>query len=201
MNHYSVSGKLTLQEEADSIADLYGFLALSMRYPEQSFLTPAYLDTMEALLDSLDWQDEKTALEQWRTMESDLLTSLQVEYTRLFINAVPHVIAPPYGSVYLDGDASIQGKSTEKTRNFYREQGYDLADDSEPADHIRYELEFLAHLSRDNNFAAEEEFLKTLFRPWFRPFHDLVLEKARHPFYRVSVQLIDFLTKEEQEWQ
>ncbi len=184
--------------EAATLSTIYSFLALTMRYPDPTFCNSHFFDTLESLLASLDWQDELTALRQWRTQSIDLIDDLRTEYTRLFISASPRTTVPPYASVYLDGDGSLNGKTTEKTRDFYRERGYDLACDTEPADHISFELDFLAALAGEAKHEDEELFLQTLFRPWFELFLEKSIKEARHPFFEVSIQLIDFFTKEEQ---
>ena len=184
--------------ERQSLADVYGFLALTMRYPNSSFLTEDFLDVFENLLTSLDMVSEQEDILACRQQSGNLVDTLQVEYTRLFINGIPHIIAPPYGSFYLDGDHSLQGKSTRRARDFYRQYGYDISDTAEPADHIRFELEFVAALARDNELEAEEQFLKTIFRPWFTSFYKRVLDDKGHPYFQVSTKLIDLFTKEEQ---
>jgi TorA maturation chaperone TorD len=169
-----------------------------MRYPEPSFCNDQLFDTTESLLDSLDWQTELSAFRQWREQTANHLDDLQIEYTRLFITAAIRKTIPPYASVYMDGDGTLSGRTTELTRDFYRERGYDLIDETEPADHIRFELDFLSALAGEAKFDDEELFLKTLFRPWFVRFQEKSMKEARHPFYKVSIQLIDFFTKEEQ---
>lgn len=184
--------------QADTLSSLYSFLALTMRYPDPAFCNDSLFDALESLLASLDWQRELAEIRAWRAQTPDPLDDLRIEYTRLFITASPRTTIPPYASVYLDGDGTLHGRTTERTRDFYRERGFDLADDSEPADHIRFELDFLAALAAEARFDDEDLFLQTLFRPWFVRFQEKCLQEARHPFYKVSIQLIDFFTKEEQ---
>lgn len=184
--------------EAATLSSIYSFLALTMRYPDAAFCNPALFDAMESLLASLDWQEESDLFRQWRGHTADHLDDLRTEYTRLFITASPRAAIPPYASVYVDGDGTLQGRTTERTRDFYRARGYDLAGESEPADHICFELDFLAALAGEARFDDEELFRRTLFRPWFERFFEKSTQEARHPFYRVSLQLIDFFTKEEQ---
>ena len=184
-------------EEA-TLSAIYSLLALTMRYPDGACTNDQLFDTLEALLTSLDRPAELTALSGWRHRSTDPLDDLRTEYTRLFINAVPHVTVPPYASVYLDGSGILQGPTTERTRDFYREHGYDLASETEPADHLALELDFLAALTGEGQVEAEEVFLRTLFRPWFTRFKERCMQEVRHPFYTVSIQLIDFFTKEEQ---
>ncbi len=181
-----------------TLADIYSFLALLMRYPEESFFDDEILDTLEDLLKSLDLQPYQERIAYWRSSVADQLLDAQVEYTRLFINGAPHVIAPPYGSVYLEGEQSLQGKSTETTRDFYRQYGFDIVNKAEPADHISLELEFLSCLYRQEEITAAEKFLHTFFRPWFEPFYQQLMPELRHPLYEVSMQLISFFVQEDQ---
>lgn len=182
----------------DALSDIYGFLSLMVRYPDNSFFGDTFLDTLEALLLSLEMKDFHHQIHEWRSHCQAPLDDLQIEYTRLFINGSPKATIPPYASVYMDGDANIHGRTTEKTRDFYRQRGFDLVNETEPADHLQHELEFLAALVRDNQLEDEELFLKTLFRPWFQRFQEKSKTTVRHPYYLVAVELIDFLTKEEQ---
>jgi TorA maturation chaperone TorD len=184
--------------EAATLSSLYSFLALTMRYPDPAFCNDQFLDAMESLLASLEWQTELDEFRVWRGATIDHLDDLRTEYTRLFITAALRATIPPYASVYMDGDGTLCGRTTERTRDFYRERGYDLTDETEPADHIRFELDFLAALAGEARLDDEELFLRTLFRPWFERFQEKCMKEARHPFYKASIQLIDFFTKEEQ---
>ncbi len=183
--------------QESSLADIYGFLALTMRYPDSALHNDDFFEAFENLLDALKLEDERYAIQAWRSRDTQPIDTLQIEYTRLFINAVPHLIAPPYGSFYLDGDRNLQGKSTERTRDFYREHGYDITDASEPGDHIRIELEFLAALVRENQMEAEDEFLHTIFRPWFGQFCAKVQEDNAHLFYTAAVKVIELFTTDD----
>jgi TorA maturation chaperone TorD len=184
--------------ESATLSSLYSFLSLTMRYPEAAFCGEPLFDAMESLLASLDRPEDLDSFQSWRAQTPAPLDDLRTEYTRLFITAAKQKTLPLYASVYIDGDGTLQGKTTERTRDFYREHGYDLANDTEPADHISFELDFLAALAGEAKFDDEDFFLRTLFRPWFERFLEQWNKEARHPFYAVSIRLIDFFTKEEQ---
>lgn len=179
----------------EQIATLYRFCATSLHYPDPSWLTDEYLESLYLLLNTLEAEEQAQSLNQAIGSSKELLEPLQIEHTRLFINGVPHVAAPPYGSVYID--KSLQGLHAERTLKFYLEHGYRLKDDADLPDHIVHQLEFLSLLAENDKGEAESEFLTTLFLPWFRVFRQKVTEESQHPFYPVIVQLIDFLTKEE----
>ena len=184
-------------EATNVLSDIFRFLALSMRYPSAELFDEDYFAALQSLLEGINWHDDIRQLDSLIADDDDFIESLQVEHTRLFINAAPHVIAPPYGSVYMRGEGTIMNRSTEKIRSFYRQHGFDLAPGNEIAYHIIYELDFLSLLAEAGNQAEEELFLQRFFRPWFGKFHDLVIKGADHHFYRVVVRLIDFFTKEE----
>lgn len=190
-------GEASSPDESANLADIFAFLALLMRYPEDSFFDDELLDTLESLLTRLNLHQLHQKITVWRASVTDPLLDAQVEYTRLFINAAPHLVAPPFGSVYLEGDQSLQGKSTEKTRDFYRQYGFDIINAAEPADHISLELEFLSCLYRRQAADGAETFLHTLFFPWFYQFSQRITPELRHPFFEVSIQLITLFVKED----
>lgn len=183
--------------ESESLADVFSFLALLMRYPDASFFDAELLDSLEALLLSLSLPQKQQDIATWRATTASPLDDAQIEYTRLFISGVPRVIALPYGSTHQD-DGTLQNKNTETIHDFYRAHGFDLTFESEPADHIQFQLEFLACLFRDEKYEPAELFITTLFLPWYATFEQKVFTHTEHPLYRVTLQLISFFTKEEQ---
>jgi len=181
------------------LASLYRFCGLSMRYPEPVWFNRNYLTCLYSLLQNLGACQEITAIEDAFSSSSfeTALEEIQIEYTRLFINEIPHVVAPPYGSVYLDG--SLQGKSTDIVLKFYRQHGYRPLEFSIPPDHLAHQLEFLASLAECGDVASERAFLSSCILPWYGQFLERVLNNARHPFYVTVVQIIAFFTEEEDE--
>ncbi len=182
-----------------NLQDIYSFLALSMKYPESSWFTEGYASNFMTILKEAGLTDEAESLKAISVPDEKVLEDLQVEYTRLFINAVPQVPAPPFGSVYLESGRSLYGKTTEKVRDFYREQGFDLADPAAVPDEISLELEFLGRLAGQGRYEEEGQFLSEFFRPWFVRFRDIVVAEAGHPFYVALVKLIDFFTLQEED--
>lgn len=71
---------------------------------------------------------------------------LSEDYTRLFTGTgIP--LAPPYESVYRDGDRLIFGKTTADVTGFYRKHNWESRfRDKIPDDHLGTELLFLAYL-------------------------------------------------------
>jgi TorA maturation chaperone TorD len=183
-------------EQYKDISLLYRFLAQSLKFPEHSWFTDDYKTMFFSMLDQLEANTESEDLRVFFAQTDDFIEDLQIEYTRLFINGVPHVVAPPYGSVYLD--KSLQGLHASKTLTYYREKGCAMAEGSDLPDHIVHELEFLSHLAEDGDLAGEKEFLQNYFLAWFPAFRNRVLSEAHHPYYRLVITMIDYFTKEEE---
>ncbi|MGB3212647.1 MAG: molecular chaperone TorD family protein [Desulforhopalus sp.] len=154
--------------------------------------------SLYGLLDVLGGEEEKKLLQAELGQSKDFLEDLQVEYTRLFINGIPHVAAPPYGSVYLE--KTLRGKYSDEILAYYQSLGYDLTKDADLPDSLIHQLEFLSLLAEDQNRDAEEEFLDRFFLPWYPIFASNVKEEAQHPFYKIIISFIDFFTKEEKEY-
>ena len=182
----------------EHIATLYRFCAQSVQYPQQEWFSKNYLKSLYGLLEALGGTEEKEILQAEFNKSRDILEDLQVEYTRLFINGVPHVAAPPYGSVYLE--KTLRGSYSDKLLSFYRSLGYNLTEHADLPDSIVHQLEFLSFLAEDQNRAGEEEFLAHFFLPWYPSFASRVKEEAQHPFYPIIISLIDFFTKEDKEY-
>ena len=187
------------ESSSNRMAEVYRFLAMSMRYPYESWFDQKYISGLETLLSELEWHDDLQSLVQGASDISNLIDILQIEHTRLFITGAPRLVAPPYASVYVDGYGAMYGEITANTKKFYRENGFQLASDKEVPDHLVNELEFLALLAGQGEAKKEEIFLKDYFRPWFISFKDKVLEGAENGFYPTMVKLIDFFTQEEEE--
>ncbi len=200
MNDHSVAHQSapTTILETSFLAEVYRLLSLCFQYPDPSVITPSFMEIFQDLLEKLGLWEERMDMASWLETEPSLIDTLQIEYTRLFINAIPHLVAPPYASVYLGNDRSLQTRHTEKIHRFYRDSGYEIRDFSVPADHIHYQLDFLAALAEEGKPDRGEEFLRCFFRPWFSPFAQRIAAEAEIPFYRVSAQLTDIFTKEDQ---
>lgn len=182
----------------EHVATIYKFCAQSMHYPEASWLNENYLSSLYKLLEVLEGSSEIKKLKIAIDESDDFLEDLQVEHTRLFINGVPHVAAPPYGSVYLD--KSLQGKYTEDVLVYYHSLGYTITENADFPDNLIHQLEFLSLLAEEGNIEAEKEFLSRFFLPWYDVFSQLVKKEYQHPFYFVIISIIDFFTQEEKEY-
>lgn len=183
--------------QAQTPAALYTFLAQSFHYPEESWLNEPYFDLLGSLSQTLDFDNNAIDLRQAYYANKEGLEQLQIEYTRLFINAIPAVIAPPYSSVYLDQEGNLYGPSAVWVRRFYQQNGFELAGEADIPDHLSLELEFIALLIDDHQEEVAEQFLKEHFRLWFPHFRNRVMSESTNSYYSTLLTLVDFFTREE----
>ncbi len=118
-----------------------------------------------------------------------------VDYSRLFLGPFK-VLAPPYGSVYLE-DGKFMGSSSLDAREVYNQEGLNVVLKEAP-DHISVELEFMYLLvlkeaeARDNSdcdHAAvlrdkQASFLQTHLGRWIGSFVENIERHAQTDFYR-----------------
>ena len=183
---------------------IYNTLSLCYVYPDEkvhaSIAAGEWIrEFREALylLDEKNFDDYLRAIEQAISgaKEGEQLAMAR-EYTRLFIDAFPHVIAPPYGSIYLEKEGLVSAKTTSEVLRFYNEVGFILKEDHHDLpDHIAHELEFMGLLADQESRASgggrirmEEvqlDFLSRHIIPWVPLFCKKVTEQSLLPFYSI----------------
>lgn len=134
-----------------------------------------------------------------------------VHFARLFVGPYA-LLAPPYGSVYLDGERQVMGNSTMDVCMRYGNAGLELAAHfKEAPDHIAAELEFMhflifkeieATLRYDMDRAIEYvdqqgAFLKNHLAVWVPLFARHVVENATTDFYKHLARATDLFIKHE----
>jgi len=129
---------------------------------------------------------------------------LNVEYARLFVGPF-ELLAPPYGSVYLDDGGRVMGDSTMKVIEIYQNEGLAKNDDfKDLPDHIAVEMEFMSYLifkerealeKSDSDAAKEyvdkqEYFLNNFIRPWVPQFCSKIKAGTDNAFYSVLADCV-----------
>lgn len=192
-------------------ADSYRLLAACFCQPERDLFLKE--EVFAGLVENLR-QLYPPAAEEAARMQSDFSTTQQeelvVEYAHLFVG--PHeLVAPPYGSVYLDGQGEVMGPSTREVVRIYQEEGLALDEDfAELPDHITVELEFLYYLivcelkalrSGDAKeafrlFERQKKFLDNYLLKWVPKFCSGIEAGTALEYFRaLAVCLSTFLTE------
>lgn len=119
--------------------------------------------------------------------------TLKIEYARLFVGPY-QLIAPPFGSVYLDQSGQLMGDSTIAVSRIYDECGIDLATDvKQLPDHITLELEFVYFLifqemkepmNAEKWTACQTNFVHTYLESWVPQFAEKIEKGSKNIYYQ-----------------
>ena len=132
------------------------------------------------------------------------IDSLIMDYTKLFVGPYG-ILAPPYGSLYLEDSDRIMGNSTIDARNRYAEEELDVCLKEAP-DHIAIELEYMYFLifkeieatnnSELNNASRYQEkqraFLENHLGTWITDFTGKVEANAKTKFYKNIARITEY---------
>jgi len=178
--------------------NIYRLLAACYYSPATSLFEENCCTTLANLLEGVTSNAAQYADEAADAMKTVSPESLAVEHARLFIGPF-HLVAPPYGSIYLDDAKTVMGDSTARVAAFYHNCGLHLADDfHELPDHFAVELEFMSYLAfkqREAEDAGDKdeyarivslqrEFLDRFLMPWLVPFTSAIINDGEAPFYQ-----------------
>jgi len=178
--------------------DAYRLLAACYYPPSKVLIEESCCVTLAALLESVAADAASHAHDAAIAGSNSSLDSLAVEHARLFIGPF-QLVAPPYGSIYLDDAKTVMGDSTARVAAFYHSCGLHLADDfHELPDHIAVELEFMSYLAFKQREAEatgdkeevarivclQREFLDRFLMPWLAPFTSAIITDGEAPFYQ-----------------
>ena len=178
--------------------DVYRLLAACFYPPSKELIEEQCCATLANLLTSVAPDAAQYAFDAVAAGSNSSRDALAVEHARLFIGPF-QLVAPPYGSIYLDDTETVMGHSTAKVAAFYHNCGLQLADDfNELPDHFAVELEFMSFLAFKQREAEvsgnpnevfritslQQEFLGKYLMPWLEPFTSAIITDAEAPFYQ-----------------
>ena len=192
--------------------NVYKILSVLYHAPEKSILESELLDN---LIESAEFISEELgarAREIKAEFENtDDFQDLKVDHSTLFVGPF-ELLAPPYGSIYLEKEGTVMGDSTMNVINTYKELGLDRSDDfKEPHDHIIAELEFLYYLTFNSiketgneNYKealeyleAHQNFLTKHLGAWVSDFAAKIKEHANTELYKKLAELTENFIKNE----
>ncbi len=170
-----------------------------------TFYYPPTEDTLlkiPALQASLDYLCPQTQPHVAQMQSRQNLEQLQIDFSSLFAGPFK-LLAPPYGSVYLEGKREVMGVSTLDARSRYKEAGLELSGQiKEAPDHIAIELEFVYYLifkeievfaqadseSAINYLEKQKAFLERHLGRWITKFTNNIVQHATTDFYKHLAQ-------------
>ncbi len=186
-------------------ANCFKLLAACFYEPEKDLLVEENLcQNLQNLLDGWASGAAKAASNMGLALLSTEQEQLSLAHAELFIGPF-ELIAPPYGSVYLEKNRQIMGDTTMGVLKSYQEAGLSV-DEKEPPDHIAIELEFMSFLSTreaearaqgdaggaEKFFAKQKDFYHNYLR-WVPNFCEAIKKGTKSPFYQSLADSLDRL--------
>ena len=137
------------------------------------------------------------------------IQALRIDYSKLFVGPYK-LLAPPYGSVYLENTTRVMGDSTLDVKNRYGKEGLQV-DLKEAPDHIAIELEFMYYLiskeveaalnSDTANTAAylekQKDFLETHLGIWISELANNIEANSQTEFYKGLARLTELFVRKD----
>lgn len=169
------------------VKPLYQIFAKCFYYPDRELVT--FLLTEDPLpfiaSGELTADEDVLHVKKWLSgfaRAHDLLESLRVEYTKLFVTSYPTVPAPPYKSYYFERE--LYGHAAGELSDIYRENGFRVSTGmKEPPDHLAVLAEFLHRVSGTVPPVLERTFIEQHLLSWLDAFLARVGQHATVPFY------------------
>ena len=194
-------------------ADVYRLLSACFCSPEREVLLEEEVpEQLRQALAIVYPTAVEPAVRLGEALRQESQAELEIEHARLFVGPGP-LLAPPFGSVYLDGERTVMGPSTLEVADLYREAGFGMGvDQSDPPDHIAAELEFACvlaqetarllesgkHPIKDGIGALERRFVGNYLLPWVPSLCDDIAAHSDSEYFRsLAVVLKSFLVGSE----
>ena len=171
---------------------LYGrLLGASFYYEPSDSRIAGVLDFFRQPTWTEEWEiplEEKACEKITALINQGLTQDLTEQYQNLFIGP-NELVAPPWGSVYLDPECVIFGNSLLALRDFLkRHQIAFQAQQDEPEDHIGLMLMLAAYLAETRPHLLVE-FLSLHLFTWAPHFFTKLANVENYPFYQGLAQL------------
>lgn len=179
-------------------SDCYRLLAACFYYPQKDvFMEERLFENLTQLLKHVCPEAALFSDKMGSAILNYSNEDLLVDYSKLFVGP-SELIAPPYGSIYLEAGKRVMGDTTMEVIGMYQKAGLSMSDDfKELPDHIAVELEFMSYLifkeiealkqsdfERAKGFIDKQEiFLNTFLRRWVPPFCEKIKEGTGNKFY------------------
>jgi TorA maturation chaperone TorD len=179
-------------------ADVYRLLSACYCKPGKEFVEEGLAKNLAAALEPVHGEAVSFAKNMDDALTAHSATDILIDYSALFIGPL-ELLAPPYGSCYLEGSRTVMGDSTVDAVRHYRKAGVEMdPDQKDMPDHISVELEFMYFLItkeieayRNANkeealrhLNTQSAFIKQHLGAWTPKFVKDLKDGAKNQFYK-----------------
>lgn len=143
--------------------DIYRYLSACFCLPQREMLIQeSAIENLTSALEQVCPEAADYSIKMRKAMLEEKEESMTVEYTKLFVGPF-ELLAPPYGSYYLDRRKRVMGDSTMQVLEMYKKMNLSFDEDfKEMPDHVAVELEFMYFLIEKESQALDQSNLKLL---------------------------------------
>lgn len=146
-------------------------------------------DNLTQLPDLLNWPDENKIANLVQALPALDVEDLEYQFSVLF-EGQGQMPCPPWGSVYLDKDNIVFGKTTAEYRNFLRQNGLEIKSESkEPEDQFGLMLLALSQLLEKGEAQAGMELITEHLMPWGTRYLELLVKNEVSQYYAIIAQI------------
>lgn len=189
----------------------YYHLARLFELPGALLIDEGVLDKLHVAVAAVNEDAAEHTAQLASAFDADGLECVRRDHMSLFVGP-GQLLAPPYGSVYLEGRRELMGPSTQDAARLYHLGGMQKAADlKEPPDHVRVELDFMHRLIERTLQAVRAEawdeaerligvqivFLQNHLARWVTPFAKVARAGAATAFYRHAVDALEAFVRQE----
>ncbi|RJQ51539.1 MAG: molecular chaperone TorD [Nitrospiraceae bacterium] len=179
-------------------SDVYRLLSACYCKPGNEFAEEGLAKNLAAALEPVLREAVPFAKNMDEALASHSAQDILIDYSALFIGPFK-LLAPPYGSTYLESERTVLGSSTIDAIKRYRSAGVEMdPGQKDIPDHIATELEFMYYLitkeieayrasnreEASKHLEAQQDFLKRHLGAWGPKFAADVKKGAKNPFYK-----------------
>lgn len=179
-------------------ADVYRLLSACYCKPGKEFVEEGLAKNLAAALEPVHNEAVSFAKQMDEALANHSDMDILIDYSELFVGPLK-LLAPPYGSTYLEGQRTVMGDTTINAVKYYRKAGVEMdPDQKDIPDHISVELEFMYFLitkeieayrnaNRDEalgHLTMQNDFIKQHLGAWAPKFAKDIKDGAKNPFYK-----------------
>lgn len=195
-------------------ADVYRFLSACYCKPGEEFIEEGLAKNLAAALEPVYSEAVSLANNMGEALATHSAHDILIDFSALFIGPF-ELLAPPYGSTYLEGVRTVMGATTIDAVKYYRKAGVEMdPDQKDIPDHISVELEFMYYLiSREieayrnsnqeealKNLQIQNDFMKQHLGAWVPQFTKQIIDGAKNPFYKNLADCTQTVIKADMEY-
>lgn len=157
-------------------------------YPPEHQVNQSVLSNLFDLKEIYQWSDPESVVGIFQSLDELKNLVTRYEFSVLF-EGQGEMVAPPWGSVYLNKDNLVMGDTTAQYQYFLSKHDIDIETGNEPVDQFGLMMWALAALIESGSTKAYVELLQVHLLPWAMRYLELLQGQQQSIFYAELAKL------------